>query len=178
MQIGPARLVRLISAALILLVGSSVFAKNVRKLTLHDLEGKKAGWSDYKGRIVVLNFWATWCGPCKEELPRLGQLADQYASQNVAFVLASIDENKKLPAVRTFVADQKITSPVWVGGSIDLLEQLSGTNVVPATLVIDEQGEIVRAINGEARDEDIKEAVNWLLTGRKGPAPSERLKRY
>jgi thiol-disulfide isomerase/thioredoxin len=178
MQIGPARLVRLTSAVLILLVGCSVFAKNVRKLALHDLGGKKTTWSDYKGRIVVLNFWATWCGPCKEELPTLGQMADQYADRKVAFLLASIDEEKKLPAVRSFVADQNIVLPVWVGGSVDLLEQLSGINVVPATLIIDEKGEIVRAINGEARNEDIKEAVDWLLAGRNGPAPSERVKRY
>jgi len=85
---------------------------------------------------------------------------------------------KNGPQYATTSASKKITLPVWVGGSTDLVEQLSGINVVPATLVIDEQGEIVRAINGEARDEDVKEAVDWLLNGRKGQAPSERVKRY
>ena len=83
-----------------------------------------------------------------------------------------------LEAVRGFVAQQKVTLPVWVGADVDLLEQLSGTNVVPATLIIDHKGEIVRAINGEAREEDVREAVDWLLSGKKGPVPAEKIKRY
>ncbi|PYX99814.1 MAG: TlpA family protein disulfide reductase [Acidobacteria bacterium] len=176
------RLRRVVAAyviALLLIFAASAFAaKNVRKLTLRNLQGNKARLGDYQGRIVVLNFWATWCGPCKEELPRLGKMADQYAAQNVAFVLASIDEQRKLEAVRDFVAQQKLSLPVLVGADVDLLEQLSGTNVVPATLIIDDKGEIVRAINGEAHEEDVKQAVDWLLNGKNGPAPTERVKRY
>ena len=157
---------------------SASAAKNVRKLTLRDLGGNKVRMSDYQGRIVVLNFWATWCGPCKEELPRLGEMAQRYSGQDVGFVLASIDEEKKIDAVRDYVAQQRLTLPVLVGATVELLEQLSGTNVVPATLIIDESGEIVRAINGEAREEDVKEAVDWLLGGKKGQPPAERVKRY
>jgi len=157
---------------------SAFAAKNVRKLSLRDLNGNRVRMSDYQGRIVVLNFWATWCGPCKEELPRLGQMAERYASQSVAFVLASIDEEKKLEAVREYVVQQKVTLPVWVGANVDLLEQLSGKNVVPATLIIDDKGDIVRTINGEAREEDVKEALDWLLNGKKGDAPAEHVKRY
>ncbi|HWY71233.1 MAG TPA: TlpA disulfide reductase family protein [Terriglobales bacterium] len=172
------RLLALSVLAVLLLTNCSAFARNVRKLSLRDLEGDKVRMSDYQGRIVVLNFWATWCGPCKEELPRLGIMAQDYASKNVAFVLASIDEQKNLPAVHDYVTQQKIALPVWVGATVDLLEQLSGINVVPATLIIDEKGEIVRAINGEAREEDVKEAVDWLLNGKNGQAPTERVKRY
>jgi thiol-disulfide isomerase/thioredoxin len=153
-------------------------AKNVRKLSLHDMGGNKTHLSDYQGRIVVLNFWATWCGPCREELPRLAEMAQEYGPKNVAFILASIDEQKKLSAVRDYIAQQKISLPVWVGASTDLLEDLSGTDVVPATLIVDEKGQIVRAINGEARPEDVKEPVDWLLNGKTGPAPAPRVKRY
>lgn len=179
--IGTARSQRNVLAVILLLlvVPSWCFAaKNVRKLSLRDLQGSKVRLSDYQGRIVVLNFWATWCGPCKEELPRLGQVAAQYADHNVAFLLASIDEPKKLSAVQTYVTQQKITLPVLVGASTDLLNDLSGTYVVPATLIVDEDSQIVRAINGEARVEDVKEVVDWLLSGKRGPAPSERVKRY
>ena len=167
------------AVALLLFSNCSAFAaKNVRKLTLRDLNGNKVRMAEYQGRILVLNFWATWCGPCKEELPRLGQMAERYAGQNVAFVLASIDEQKKLDAVRDYVLRQKVALPVLVGANVDLLEQLSGTNVVPGTLVIDDKGEVIRAINGEAREEDVAEAVEWLLSGKKGEAPVERVKRY
>jgi thiol-disulfide isomerase/thioredoxin len=164
--------------ALALLSSSMLSAKSVKKVTLRNLNGGKARLADYQGRIVVLNFWATWCGPCKEELPRLGQIASQYADHNVAFLLASIDEQKKEPAVRDYVSEHAIKLPVFTGASVDLLEQLAGVNIVPATLVIDEKGEIVRAINGEAREEDVKEAVDWLLSGRRGDPPSSRVKRY
>lgn len=153
-------------------------ARNVRKLALHDLDGNKTRLSDYQGQIVVVNFWATWCGPCKEELPRLGEIAQQYAAQNVAFILISIDEQKKLASVRDYIEQRKVTLPVWIGASIDILEQFSGTNIVPATLIVDEKGEIVRSINGEAQEEDVKQALDWLLGGRKGPPPADRVKRY
>lgn len=167
-----------VALLLLLPLALPLAAKNVRKLSLHDLEGNRVRLSDYQGQIVVLNFWATWCGPCKEELPRLGQIAQQYADRHVAFVLASIDEPKKLPAVRDYVAQQRVTLPILVGASTDLLDQLSGTYVVPATLIIDQDGEIMRAINGEAREEDVKEAVDWLLSGKKGTPPADRVKRY
>jgi thiol-disulfide isomerase/thioredoxin len=153
-------------------------ARSARKVSLHDLDGKKTRVSDLSGNIVVLNFWATWCGPCKEELPRLSQLSQQYASKKVVFVLASIDETKKVDTVRDYVAAHSITLPVWIGGSTELLEQISGTNIVPATAILDDNGTVIRAINGEAREEDVKEAVDWLLSGRQGTAPADRVKRY
>ena len=157
---------------------SMAAARNVRKLALHNLDGNKTRLSDYQGRIVVVNFWATWCGPCKEELPRLGEIAQQYAAQNVAFILISIDEQKKLASVRDYIAQQKVTLPVWIGASTDMLEQFSGTNIVPATLIVDEKGEIVRSINGEAQEEDVKQALDWLLGGRKDAPLADRVKRY
>ena len=157
---------------------SASASKNVRKLALRDLDGNKVRFSGYQGQILVLNFWATWCGPCKEELPRLGQLAQEYADRHVAFVLASIDEQKKLPLVRDFISQRKVGLPVLVGASTDMLNELSGTYVVPATLIIDQNGEIVRAINGEAREEDVKEAVDWLLNGKKGVPPADHIRRY
>ncbi len=154
-------------------------ARTAHKLSLHDLDGKKTRVSDLAGNIVVLNFWATWCGPCKEELPRLSQLSQQYASKKkVVFVLASLDETNKLGTVRDFVAAHSIALPVWVGGSTELLEQISGANIVPATVILDENDNVIRAINGEAREEDVKEAVDWLLSGRQGTAPADRVKRY
>lgn len=168
----------LFCAGLLISNASLLYAKNARKVTLRDLDGNKVRLSDYQGRILVLNFWATWCGPCKEELPRLGQIAGQYANRNVAFLLASIDEQKKVPAVRDYVSQHGIALPVLTGASVELLEQLAGVNIVPATLVIDEKGEIIRAINGEAREGDIKEAVDWLLNGRQEAAPAQRVRRY
>lgn len=166
-------------ALLCLSLSSSTFGvKNVHKLVLRDLDGNKVRLNDFQGHIVVLNFWATWCGPCKEELPRLSEISQNYLHRKVEFLLVSIDDEKKLPVVKEYVMQQKITLPVLVGASTDLLNDVSGTYVVPATLIIDADGQIVRAINGEARVQDVKEAVDWLLGGKKGPVPEGRVKRY
>ena len=157
---------------------SSLNAKNVHKLSFHDLEGRQTRLKDLDGQIIVLNFWATWCGPCRAELPRLAELSKQYPPEKVSFVLLSIDEKGKFDQVRKFVADQNLSLPVWVGASVNQLEDFSGVNVVPATLIVDEHGEIVRAINGEAQPDDVKRVLDWLLAGRKGEAPSARVKRY
>lgn len=169
---------RVFCVLLTLFSSSLLSAKSVKKVAFRDLDGTKVRLADYQGRIVVLNFWATWCGPCKEELPRLERIASQYTSRNVAFLLASIDEQKKMPAIRDYVSERGIKLPVLTGASVDLLEQLAGVNIVPATLVIDDKGEIVRTVNGEAREEDVKEVVDWLLNGRQGDPPSQRVKRY
>src|SRR5215469_5114527 len=105
----------LLVVLLLLALPSALTGRDVRKVSLRDLDGNKVRLRDYQGQIVVLNFWATWCGPCKEELPRLGQIAQQYADRHVAFVLASIDESRKFPMVREFITQQRVTLPVLVG---------------------------------------------------------------
>ncbi len=101
--------IALAALCLLLVSPGALGAKNVRKLSFHDLDGKQTHLKDFDGHIVVLNFWATWCGPCRAELPRLAEIAQQYASSNVSFILASVDEKGKLDQVRKFAADQKLT---------------------------------------------------------------------
>lgn len=155
-----------------------VYAGNAHRIALHDLDGNEAKLSDLKGQAFVVNFWATWCLPCREELPRFSAMAKEYGAGNVPFVLISIDDLENLKQVRDFVAQQQLSLPVWVGASTEMLQHFSKKEIVPATLILDEHGEVVRIINGQARDEDVKEAVNWLLSGRKGPTPKAVLKRY
>lgn len=167
-----------VSALLFLVFAPGVNARSARKLALHDMNGNPTRLSDFDGQVVVVNFWATWCGPCREELPRFSAMARDYAPSHVAFVMISIDDARKIEKIRSFVMQQQIKLPVWIGGSADMVEHFSSKGVVPATLVLDQHGEIVRTVNGEARDEDVKEAVDWLLSGRKGPRPQAVIKRY
>src|SRR5947207_14983092 len=84
--------------ALLLCASPAAHPKNLRKLALHDLDGGKARLSDYQGRIVVLNFWATWCGTCKEKLLRLAEMSLRYTGRQVAFIIALINDHTKRPA--------------------------------------------------------------------------------
>lgn len=151
-------------------------------LKLKDLQGAKQSLSALHGQIVVVNFWATWCAPCQEELPRLDQLAQKWTGKNVSFVAVSIDEPKDQAKIAPML-DRLHVAPnanfaVWIGSSSYTLRSFGLGDVVPGTVVIDGQGDIVTHIMGEARNEDVRTAVDWLLGGRTGNRPPEMVKRY
>ncbi len=171
-------LTRSLPVLLLALACSAALAKRAPNVELKNLNGQKQKLTDFHGKVVVLSFWATWCGPCKEELPRLSKLSEAYAGKDVAFVAVSIDEPKNIPKVAPFLTEQKITLPVSIGGDTDLLARFGLGDIVPGTVVIDAQGEIVGRIMGEAHDEDVRSRVDWVLNGRSGPAPDAMVKRY
>jgi thiol-disulfide isomerase/thioredoxin len=153
-------------------------ADSAPKLSLKDLSGHTQKLSAQRGRIVVLNFWATWCGPCKDELPRLSKLSQSYAGKNVRFVAVSIDAAKDRAKIEPLLRRLNLDLEVWVGADLDTLEKFRLGNVVPGTIVIDETGEVVTRVTGEARDEDVRTSLDWLLQGRAGPSPASFVKRY
>lgn len=153
-------------------------AKGVPNLSLKDLAGHPQKLSELRSQIVVLSFWATWCAPCREELPRLSKLSEEFAGKNVHFVAVSIDDAKDRAKVEPYLAKQDIHLNVWVGGNSDLLARFGLGDIVPGTLILDQQGEVITRIMGEAKDEDVRSRLNWLLNGRQGPAPEQKLKRY
>jgi thiol-disulfide isomerase/thioredoxin len=151
-------------------------------LKLKDLQGARQNLSDLRGRIVVVNFWATWCAPCQEELPRLDQLAQEWTGKHVSFVAVSIDEPKDQAKIAPMLDRLHVTPnadfAVWIGSSSYTLRSFGLGDVVPGTVVIDGEGQIVTHIMGEARNEDVRTAVDWLLDGRTGNPPPEMVKRY
>jgi thiol-disulfide isomerase/thioredoxin len=167
--------------ALVLMLGGLVpqgQAKRAPNLELKDLLGKTTKVSDLKGSIAVINFWATWCVPCREELPLLGKLEKEYFGKKIRFIAASADESKNRPALDRFVSAHQIGMEIWVGADLDMLERAGLGNELPATLIVDEEGQIVARILGEAREEDVRRPLDWLLGGKSGPAPEPVVKHY
>jgi thiol-disulfide isomerase/thioredoxin len=165
------------------LIATAAFAEAAPKLTLKDLGGQTRKLSALRGKIVVLNFWATWCEPCQDELPRLSKLAQLYAGHNdagtqVHFLAVSIDAAKDREKIEPLLHRLHVDLDVWTGADLDTLEKFGLGNVVPVTMVIDENGQVVTRVMGEARDEDVRAPLDWLLQGRAGPAPQPLLKRY
>jgi thiol-disulfide isomerase/thioredoxin len=140
-------------------------------LTFKDLKGQKARLRGFRGKAVVLNFWAIWCGPCREEMPMFVEMEKEYAAKGVVFVAVSIDDRESRPKIPEFIAKYGIAFPVWTGGSTMDLDDLKLGGGVPATAFLDQEGRIVARILGQVRKDHLKERLDWLTGGRKGPAP-------
>jgi thiol-disulfide isomerase/thioredoxin len=169
---------RICATLLLSLLAAAAQAKRVPNLEFKDLAGNKQKLATLQGSIAVVSFWATWCTPCREELPRLSKLTEQYSSSKVRFIAISIDEPKDRAKVAPYAAQQKLAMDVWLGGDTDMLARVGLGDIVPGTLIIDQQGEIIGRIMGEAREEDIKSRLDWLLNNRQGAAPEALTKRY
>ena len=144
-------------------------------LTLQDGGGQKVRLRDLRGKPVVLNFWATWCGPCNAEMPLLVEMEKQYGSR-VAFIGASLDDSKTKAKIPAFVAEHKVVFPIWYGATADDLDKLKLGNAAPATAFLDAEGRIVARILGQVRSEEVKERLDWLTGDRSGPAPQALIK--
>lgn len=129
-----------------------------------DLAGKSQGLTGaWRGKVVVLNFWATWCAPCREEMPMLNQYADRYGAAPLAVVGVAIDDKV---AVRNFVQQFNIRYPVLLGDSSALNVMRAAGNQVgglPFTLVLDKRGEIVARLTGKLSEAQLDAAVRAHL---------------
>ena len=141
-------------------------------LTFKDMKGQKVRLRDYRGKIVVLNFWATWCVPCREEMPMFVEMEKEYAPRGVVFVAASLDDRETRPKIPDFIAKFNIGFPVWVGASTMDLDDLKLGSGVPATAFLDQEGRIVARVLGQVPKDQLKERLDWLTGDRSGPAPN------
>ena len=141
-------------------------------LTLKDADGRKVRLRDLRGKPVVLNFWATWCGPCNAEMPMIAGFEKEYAPRGVVFIGASLDEPKTRDRIPEFLKEHGVQFAVWQGATADDLDNLKLGGAVPATAFLDAEGHIVARILGQARHEEVKERLEWLLDlSRPAPPP-------
>lgn len=128
-----------------------------------DLNGRAIKNSAWDGRVVVLNFWATWCAPCRTEIPMLNTLAKAYAPLGVEFVGVAVDYK---PAVTKFIATIPIEYTVLIGGleSTQLVKRFGDRGgVLPYTAVIDRNGKIAALAAGALTEDYVRGALDKLL---------------
>ena len=140
-------------------------------LSLPDLSGNPQTLEQYRGRIVVLNFWATWCVPCRAEMPLLVDIQNRYAPRGVVVVGASADDESTKDQIKPFIEKLRITFPIWTGATTPQMEQLGLGAALPATAIIDQQGQIAFRIIGILERKDLTRRLDYLLSGRQGKAP-------
>src|SRR5579863_979494 len=150
---------------------ASADAGKPASLTLHDTHGTKVRLSDLRGKVVVLNFWATWCGPCNVEMPMLVEASKKYADKPVVFIGASVDEPSTQGRIPDFLKKFGVAYPIWLGATDVDMKKLDLGNIVPATAFLDADGVIRARILGQMRPGEIEQRVDWLLRNREGEAP-------
>jgi len=128
---------------------------------LQDSHGKFVKLSDYKGKVVLLNFWATWCGPCKIEIPWFVEFEKQYKDRGFAVIGVSMDEDG-WDAVRPYIQRANVNYRVVVGD--DIVSQLyGGVESLPTTFMIDREGRVANVHLGLVSKADYREDIENLL---------------
>jgi thiol-disulfide isomerase/thioredoxin len=111
------------------------------RFEVKDLQGNKFQFDQFKGKVIFLNLWATWCGPCKAEMPTIQSLYSAIPKDSVIFVMLSLDKDLQQPKVIKYITDKQYTFPVYMPSGY-LTEQLNVPSI-PTTFVINKQGKIV-----------------------------------
>ena len=128
--------------------------------TLQDMSGQTVKLSDNKGKVVLLEFWATWCPPCRESVPGLEKLHRAYKDKGLVVLAVSVDEGG-WDEVRSFIALQGITYRV-LKGTNDVSVQYK-VRSIPMTLLLNKEGKITKRYLGGGYDEDLEKDVKAIL---------------
>jgi len=142
-------------------------------LELRDLKGAPHKLEDYRGKPVVLNFWATWCVPCAAEMPLLSEVQKQYQGK-VLFIAASIDDEDMKPQIEAFIKKhQGEALTVMMGATLDSLDDFGVNQGMPGTVFMDAEGRIVDRRTGALRRPDLEQLLRKLAgEPEAGPTPA------
>jgi peroxiredoxin len=131
------------------------------EFSLPDIEGKTRRLSEYRGKVVFLNFWATWCKPCKEEMPSMQVLWENLKSEDFVMLAVSMDRVTTKKDIPTFIESMKLTFPILTDswGQTDKRYKLMG---VPETYIIDQNGILREKVIGP-RDWTLKDSLTTIV---------------
>lgn len=152
------------AAALSILLCVNVFAVQVGEVapdfTRADFTNKQLQLSDYRGKLVLLNFWATWCPPCREEMPLFSKWQRAHNAKGLQVIGVSMDDDAAL--VKEFLAAHPVSYPI-VMGDVKLAETYGGVLGLPLSYLIDTQGRVVARYQGEADLVKMEAKIKELL---------------
>jgi len=130
-------------------------------LALNDIEGKRFSLSDYRGQVVLVNLWATWCPPCKAEMPLL---QDYYLKHKKdGFVVIAIEDGDPTSDVIAFVKDHSLTFPVWLDPTYQATDVAFKTKNLPSSYIIDRTGTVTMAWVGAINAENLEKYITALI---------------
>ena len=140
---------------------------NAPTLTLRDLGGQEHSLSDYRGSVVLVNLWATWCTPCREEFPDLLRVQRELENRGFRLILVSADFTSQRAAASAFLASQRVGFPTFAKaqGDQEFIDGLDSrwSGALPATLLFDREGRKVAFWEGKTSYEELLEKIGPLL---------------
>jgi len=132
--------------------------------TLKDMNGVDVKLANFKGKPIVMNFWATWCGPCRAEIPSLVELQKQYGDEGKDVVILGVSVDDPVDKLKPYAAQMKMNYPVLVGnGREDVQDAFGPLWGIPVTVFIDRAGNIALKHSGIATKEQFEQEIKSLL---------------
>jgi thiol-disulfide isomerase/thioredoxin len=134
------------------------------QFALRDLNGRTVRLSDYRGKVVLINFWATWCPPCRAEMPDLVRLQREYGKEGLQIIGVTYPPEKK-ERVRRFARSLKVNYPIILG-TREFKDRFSSEETLPLTIVINRDGKVSDIISGILLPQEFDEKIKPLLKRR------------
>lgn len=161
----------LVGGALGLGLASAALATPAPDFTLRNLDGKSVGLSSHQGDVVVISFWATWCGPCKEEMPHLQRMYDSLKDQGFVVLSITTDDARTAGRVKPYIRSKGFSFPVLFDASSQVVGAYNPNKTLPWTVLLDRDHNIVHVNSGfNPGDEKKLEAKVMDLLGKGPPA--------
>ena len=159
---------RLISIVMLIASPVSISGQEVRapQFVLRDVNGRTVRLSDYKGKVVLINFWATWCPPCRAEMPDLVRLQREHAKHGLQIIGITYPPERK-SRVRRFARSLKVNYPIILG-TRQIKPRFSSEETLPLTVVINRDGSVSHIISGILLREEFEEQIKPLLLNKEG----------
>jgi thiol-disulfide isomerase/thioredoxin len=150
-----------------LAVGAAVIAikrqqgrQPLKSFAMTDLDGKTWRPEDHRGKVLLINIWATWCPPCRAETPDLVEVANKYAPKGLDAVGISVDRAGAEASVKAFVESYRIPYPMVLATTGQLPVE---TETIPVTLLVDRRGKVAQRFDGAVDPRELSAAVERLL---------------
>lgn len=155
----------LIAAALLSIAPLALAGDKATDFTLRSIEGESVSLTQYEGKVVVMSFWATWCGPCKEEMPHLQKMYEAKKEEGLVVLSISTDDARSASKVKPFIKKNAYTFPVLLDKDSSVIGTYNPSKTLPYTVVVGRTGEVAKMTSGYNPGDEVvlEELVDSLL---------------